>query len=109
MTGIGNLKSSFRGAAQQRTRNLEIPRCAIAHLRSGPTDHPGMTASILRGKNAVAPGLQSDDIADLEFPVPGRIDLDHGFTPGRRQRDFGALDRAEGSDMPYRAVQRTAA
>src|SRR6266852_3666344 len=27
-----------------RTRNLEIPRCAIAHLRSGPSDHPGMTA-----------------------------------------------------------------
>src|SRR5919198_2331333 len=24
--------------------NLEIPRCAIAHLRSGPSDHPGMTA-----------------------------------------------------------------
>src|SRR6266702_2333224 len=29
---------------QHRTRNLEIPRCAIAHLRSGPSDHPGMTA-----------------------------------------------------------------
>src|SRR5207253_7365050 len=27
--------SSFRGDAQHRTRNLEIPRCAIAHLRSG--------------------------------------------------------------------------
>src|SRR5882724_13042732 len=64
---------------------------------------------VLRGKNAVAPGLQSDDVADLELPVPGRIDLDHGLTPGRRQRDFGALDRAEGSDMPHRAVQRTAA
>src|SRR5258708_27015347 len=63
----------------------------------------------MRGENAVAPGLQSDDIADLELPVPGRVDLDHGLTPGRRQRDFGALDRAEGSDMPHRAVQRTAA
>ncbi len=31
-----------------RTRNLEIPRCAIAHLRSGPSDHPGMTQSINR-------------------------------------------------------------
>src|SRR5258708_19999469 len=29
------------GAA--RTRNLEIRRCAIARLRSGPSDHPGMT------------------------------------------------------------------
>src|SRR5713226_9113685 len=28
-------KSSFRGDAKHRTRNLEIPRCAIAHLRSG--------------------------------------------------------------------------
>src|SRR5712664_3608039 len=36
---------SFRGDAKHRTRNLEIPRCAIAHLRSGPADHPGMTAS----------------------------------------------------------------
>src|SRR2546429_9862675 len=23
--------------------NLEIPRCAVAHLRSGPSDHLGMT------------------------------------------------------------------
>ncbi len=30
---------------KHRTRNLEIPRCAIAHLRSGPSDHPGMTVS----------------------------------------------------------------
>jgi len=37
------LASSFRGDAQHRTRNLELPRCAIAHLRSGPADHPGMT------------------------------------------------------------------
>ena len=27
-----------------RTWNLESPRCAIAHLRSGPSDHPGMTS-----------------------------------------------------------------
>jgi hypothetical protein len=51
---------SFRGDAKHRTRNLEIPRCAIAHLRSGPEpvigrrkaptrwDHPGITASGLR-------------------------------------------------------------
>src|ERR1700730_4401741 len=36
---------SFRGDAKHRTRNLEIPRCAIAHLWSGPSDHPGMTES----------------------------------------------------------------
>src|SRR5258706_9757249 len=28
-------KPSFRGDAEHRTRNLEIPRCAIAHPRSG--------------------------------------------------------------------------
>src|SRR5204862_5354087 len=37
---IKGLKSSlwmpsFRGDATHRTRNLEIPRCAMAHLRSG--------------------------------------------------------------------------
>src|SRR5438034_1638851 len=105
----------------ERTRNLEIPRCAIAHLRSGPEpvigrrraptrwDHPGTTKSVLPGENPVAPGLQPDDVADLKFPVAGRIDLDHGLTPGRRQRHFGALDRAEGSDMAHRAVERAAA
>jgi 4-amino-4-deoxy-L-arabinose transferase-like glycosyltransferase len=46
------------GARATRTRNFEIPRCAIAHLRSGPEpvigrrtaptrwDHPGMTRHI---------------------------------------------------------------
>src|SRR5260370_40276279 len=38
---------SFRGDAKHRTRNLEIPRCAIAHLGSGPSDHPGMTESVV--------------------------------------------------------------
>src|SRR5258707_15089523 len=50
---------SFRGDVKHRTRNLEIPRCAIAHLRSGPSDHPGMTkAGLLRRfapRNDVAP------------------------------------------------------
>src|SRR5437899_1644366 len=46
------LTPSFRGDAKHRTlvrncapENLEIPRCAIAHLRSGPSDHPGMTGA----------------------------------------------------------------
>src|SRR5882724_6188128 len=41
-----NFPPSFRGDAKHRTRNLEIPRCAIAHLRSGPPDHPGMTSLV---------------------------------------------------------------
>src|SRR6266436_7255294 len=40
---------SFRGASETRTRNLEIPRCAIAHLRPGPSGHPGMTSFKLVG------------------------------------------------------------
>src|SRR5712691_9901966 len=36
------------GARVARTRNLEIPRCAIAHLRSGPSNHPGMTIKCAR-------------------------------------------------------------
>src|SRR6185312_14848911 len=39
--------SSFRGDAEHRTRNLEIPRCAIAHLRTGPSDHPGMISGVI--------------------------------------------------------------
>src|SRR5260370_3023013 len=34
---------SFRGDAKRRTRNLEIPRCAIAHLRFALNARPGMT------------------------------------------------------------------
>ena len=51
LRGGGSLtNSSFRGASETSepqmcnctSGNLEIPRCAIAHLRSGPSDHPGM-------------------------------------------------------------------
>src|SRR2546430_8608968 len=34
---------SFRGDAKRRTRNPEIPRCAIAHLRFASSTRPGMT------------------------------------------------------------------
>src|SRR6266702_1975683 len=36
--------SVIPGASKTRTRTLEIPRCATAHRRSGPSNHPGMTA-----------------------------------------------------------------
>jgi hypothetical protein len=39
----------------------------------------GLTESFLRGKDPVAAGLQADDLAGLEFPVPGGVDLDHGL------------------------------
>src|SRR6202030_133417 len=51
--------SSFRGASKMRTtmcnctsEKLEIPRCAIAHLRSGPSDHPGMTVQLINRRLA---------------------------------------------------------
>src|SRR5215216_4809253 len=60
----------------------------------------------LRGKDPVAAGLQADNLAGLEFPVPGRVDLDHGLALAARQRDLGPLDRPERADMAYRALQR---
>src|SRR5258708_19680436 len=45
---------SFRGASKTRTRNLEIPGCAIAHLGSGPSDHPGMTRTSAKGNSRLA-------------------------------------------------------
>jgi hypothetical protein len=47
---------SFRGDAKHRTRNLEIPRCAIAHLRSGadaPSRNDGVRIA-LRGPSSCA-------------------------------------------------------
>src|SRR5215472_4849167 len=52
-----NRISSFRGDAKHRTRNLEIPRCAIAHLWSGPSDHPGMTCKPQNKDAPVAGGV----------------------------------------------------
>src|ERR1700694_2063839 len=70
--------------------------------------HPGITIRLLLcGEKPVAPGLQPDDIAGSDLPIPGRIDLDH--RPTCRQGNFGPLDRAECPDMPYRTLERTAA
>src|SRR5439155_10737160 len=76
----------------------------------------GMTAALvassrsktlfLGGKDPVAPGLQADDLAGLEFPVPGGIDLDHGLALAARERDLRPLNRAERADMAHRALQR---
>src|SRR5712691_10638351 len=69
----------------------------------------GIGRLILPSENPVASGLQSDDIAGLEFPIPGRVDLNHGRALAGRQGDFRALDRAKRSDTLYRALKRTAA
>src|ERR1700687_2195724 len=68
---------------------------------------PTMGQLVLRGENPVAPGLQADDIAGPDLSIPGRVDLNHGLAC--RQGNFGALDRAEGPDLPDRALKRAAA
>src|SRR3982074_3463 len=40
--------SSFRDGPKDQTRNLEIPRCAIAQLRFDASHRPGMTVLVLR-------------------------------------------------------------
>src|SRR5437762_8023623 len=66
----------------------------------------GSTESILGGKDPVTAGLQADDLAGLEFPIPGGVDLDHGLALATRERDLRPLDRAERPDMAHRAPQR---
>src|SRR3954453_20885350 len=68
---------------------------------------PGMTKIlILRSKYPVSARLQADDLAGLQFPIAGGVDLDHGLALAARERDFRALDRAERTDMAHRALQR---
>ena len=45
MIGKSYQRPVIPGRAPARTRNLEIPRCAIAHLRFGASHRPGMTVS----------------------------------------------------------------
>ena len=62
---------SFRGDAKHRARNLEIPRCAIAHLRSGPSDHPGMTKGGLLRRfrlRSLSYGGQVAPLSDIKTP-----------------------------------------
>ena len=76
-------------------------------LVDGVTGHYGATESLLGGKDPVAAGLQADDLAGLEFPVPRGVDLNHGIALAARERDLRPLDRAERTDMAHRALQRT--
>src|SRR5450631_2378271 len=72
---------SFRGDAKHRTRNLEIPRCAIAHLRSGPSDRPGRTEC------GLPPLARNDErlaLRQLRFAWPGRRDLRTSTHDSRR-------------------------
>jgi hypothetical protein len=61
--------ASFAGGIWPRSSSLQFEFAACQ----------GVHISILRGKNPVAAGLQADDIACLQSPVAGRIDLDDGL------------------------------
>src|SRR6202011_3682893 len=47
--------SRHSGARAARTRNLEVPRCAIAHLRFDAAHRPGTTIVIPPGETADTP------------------------------------------------------
>src|SRR4030081_1331347 len=57
-TADRNCSRSRRRALNERTRNLEIPRCAIADLRSGTPEDPGTTVvELVRGTACCAEPL----------------------------------------------------
>src|ERR1700738_4601225 len=76
------LNCCHSGARKARTRNLEIPRCAIAHLRSGPSDHPGMTELplkvLLQTSESKAFARSSKPFQNLGIPEPPRGQLRQG-------------------------------
>src|SRR6202167_2147088 len=70
------------------SENLEILRCAIAHLRSGPSDHPGMTkrTQTTRRANHVAFRLsvvQSISEKYSDFPKTQITSIIHAVPPLR--------------------------
>jgi hypothetical protein len=73
---------SFPGDAEHRTRNLEIPRCAIAHLRSGANApsrndvETGARSTSLGNTDQFGPGFTAAKhrhhaTADFELPSAG--------------------------------------
>src|SRR5258707_10626043 len=47
-------------------RSLEIPRCAIVHLRSGPSHHPGMTLEHLDENRDGAKDRSEEHTSELQ-------------------------------------------
>src|SRR5205085_7675185 len=79
--GVALTRHVIPGRAPARTRNLEIPRCTIAHLRSGPSDHPGMTTQ--KAADALDHGLLRCARNDEKWIKPSRC------RPGQAKRDPG--------------------
>src|SRR5690242_3023251 len=90
-----------------RERSVRVAHSPGLRLRSIRATGPRATKSLVGSKDPVAAGLQADDLAGLEFPVPRGVDLDHGLVLTARERHLRPLDRAERPDMAYRALQRT--
>src|ERR1700687_1044960 len=70
-----DLQLSFRDGPKDQTRNLEIPRCANAHLRFASAMHPGMTLRHLCSscEGRVALGCRSR--ATRQQPLLDGLDL----------------------------------
>ena len=94
---------SFRGDAKHRTRNLEIPRCAIAHLRFASATRPGMTA---KGPADVLRSVTRLGIVDVGLPsaCTERSALQPFF--GRAENIVRKLGIAHGAGKHERPDQR---
>jgi hypothetical protein len=96
------LSLSFRGGAKRRARNLEIPRSAIAHLRSGPSDHPGMTWARYSFRFEFQTARTQDVLWIVIASVPSTLAAraSQGRSPPKRMRRVG------GSEAIHRAARK---
>src|SRR5258707_9215567 len=110
------MAGSWIGASAAQPASNKVKKIAAAARMNQPPVVTRVVAyqpwlngefSIPCGENPIAAGRQSHEVADPEFPIARRIDLDRGRP--LRQFDFGALDRAEAPDMGDRALERAAA
>jgi hypothetical protein len=84
-------------ASKTRTRNPGIPRCAIAHLRSGPSDDPGMTAqseAVLRGPRIIAVAGNLGDLWGEQHRIETRTKPNHSWVNSGRLMIGGNYSRS---------------
>src|SRR5206468_573507 len=77
------------------SENLEIPRCAIAHLRSGPSDHAGMTgldplAKFLTNYLHQSPRRRAEKTAAARYchHIVARLEITHADRSDRPVAQF---------------------
>src|SRR5207248_5390431 len=109
------------------SENLDIPRCAIAHLRSGPSDHPGMTAPNINNSSSAPTGRRGNwhhrttpgtparalhEEADVELVGHAHAAVHlhallHRKRRGRARAGFGDRDRRAGAvEIRIQRLQR---